>query len=79
MVAVDAGLALVNYFPLLLCVSFWTGRGLSGEVIHNNFLELQQTARQISQDIQLIKDEIFPITPPLPLDSFGETNNPCVS
>ncbi len=78
-VTVDVGLALVNYVPLPPGVSFWTGRGLSGAVIHNNFLGLQQTAIQISQDIQSIRDEIFPITPSPSLDSFEKTSTPCVS
>jgi hypothetical protein len=78
-VAVDVGLALANYVPLPLGVSFWTGRGLSSVIIHNNFLGFEKNAIHISQEIQLIRDEIFPITPPPLPGSFREADTLCVS
>jgi len=77
MVVVDVGLALTNYIPLPPGVSFWSGRGLEGWVIYNNFIGMEQTALQISQEIQSIRDEIFPNPPPPVSDSFWDTGTPC--
>jgi len=76
MVAVDVGFALINYIPLPPGVSFWSGRGLSIWVIDNNFIGMEQLALQISQEIQSIRDEIFPNIPPSVSDSFWDTGTP---
>lgn len=58
-VAMDVALALTNYIPLSEGISFWFGRGVSGWVIHNNFIGANQTAVRISLEIQSIHHETF--------------------
>jgi hypothetical protein len=58
-VATDVALTLTNYVLLPPGISFWSSRGLNGYIIHNNFIGLQQTAKQISQEIQKIRNEVF--------------------
>jgi len=58
-VATDVALTLTNYVPLPPITSFWASRGLNGHIINNNFVGLQQTAIQISQEIQKIRGEVF--------------------
>ena len=55
-VALDVIFALTNYLPLPPRVSFWTGRALSGYTIHDNFTGMEQTALQISEEIQSLVD-----------------------
>ena len=75
-VATDVALTLTNYVPLLPIVSFWTGRGLNGYIINNNFVGLQQTAIQVLQEIQKIRDEVFSDTDD---DCLPNSKNPSPS
>lgn len=74
MIAVDVFFTVINYVPLPVGIGFWTGRGISIWILHNNLIGFEQFANDVSNEIQQILIDMYPPDPiaPPPSINFGE-------